>query len=369
MSLLDSITSIADRINLHRETIETEEGTKTAIVMPFIAQILGYDVFNPAEVIPEFTSDIGTKRGEKVDYAIVKDGEVQMLIEVKQLNFDLNLNHASQLIRYFHTSNARIGVLTNGQQWHFYTDLERPNRMDERPFLKLDLCNLDSYALPELKRLTKEAFDIDSVITSAEELKYTQGLKESLREQFSNPSPDFAKVLANRFYDGNFTQRTKEQFTALTKKACDQFIEDRVNTRLATALKTTSATVTVSVEPTEEPNIGEKNPQQNNQGETEKNGIETTIEELEGFHVVQAMLFGIVDLNRVVSRDTKTYFGILLDDNNRKPICRLHFNRRQKMIEIFDEQKDSQKHPISSIPQIAEFKEQLISIVNKYDGN
>lgn len=332
--------------------------------MPFIAQILGYDVFNPSEVIPEFTADVGTKKGEKVDYAIVKDGEVQMLIEVKKINSELNLNHASQLVRYFHTSNARIGILTNGQHWHFYTDLESPNRMDEKPFLKLDLCNLDSYALPELKRLTKEAFDVDSVITSAEELKYTQGLKQALRDQFADPSGDFAKILASGFYDGIFTAKTREQFTALTKKACDQFIEDRVNARLATALQSTGAHVTVSVDTSgpSAPSEDSSEPESTD----DKNGIDTTIEELEGYQVVLAMLFGTVALDRVASRDTKSYFGVLLDDNNRKPICRLHFNRRQKFIETFDEQKVGTRHQIESIAQIAEFKDQLVAVVKHY---
>lgn len=332
--------------------------------MPFIAQILGYDVFNPSEVIPEFTADVGTKKGEKVDYAIVKDSEVQMLIEVKKINSELNLNHASQLVRYFHTSNARIGILTNGQHWHFYTDLESPNRMDEKPFLKLDLCNLDSYALPEFKRLTKEAFDVDSVITSAEELKYTQGLKQALRDQFADPSGDFAKVLASGFYDGIFTAKTREQFTALTKKACDQFIEDRVNARLATALQSTGAHVTVSVDTSgpSAPSEDSSEPESTD----DKNGIDTTIEELEGYQVVLAMLFGTVALDRVASRDTKSYFGVLLDDNNRKPICRLHFNRRQKFIETFDEQKVGTRHQIESIAQIAEFKDQLVAVVKHY---
>lgn len=364
MSIQERITAIADRITLHRATIETEEGTKNAIVMPFIAQILGYDVFNPAEVVPEFTSDIGTKKGEKVDYAIIKDGEVQMLIEVKKINSELNLNHASQLIRYFHTSNARIGILTNGQHWHFYTDLENPNRMDEKPFLKLDLCNVDSYVLPELKQLTKEAFDLDSVITSAEELKYTQSLKQAIRDQFATPSSEFVRALASGFYDGNFTSKTREQFTTLTKKACDQFIEDRVNARLATALQSTGAHVTVSVDASPTP---QKEQEDESIREETKDGIDTTIEELEGFQVVLAMLFGNVDLNRIASRDTKSYFGILLDDNNRKPICRLHFNRRQKAIETFDEQKNGTRHPIDSIAQIAEFKEQLVEIIKHYD--
>jgi len=68
--------------------------------MPFI-NVLGYDVFDPTEVVPEFTADIGTKKGEKVDYAIMKDGKPIILFECKWSGADLNKEHASQLHRYF----------------------------------------------------------------------------------------------------------------------------------------------------------------------------------------------------------------------------------------------------------------------------
>ena len=124
-----------------------------------------------------------------------------MLIEAKRIGDSLSLEHAGQLVRYFHTSNARIGVLTNGQHWHFYTDLDRPNIMDERPFLQLDLLNIDPYLLPELKKLTKEVFDLESVILAAEELKYVGGLKRALADQFERPSDELVKLLASQVYE------------------------------------------------------------------------------------------------------------------------------------------------------------------------
>ena len=102
-----------------------------------------YDVFNPAEVVPEFTADVGVKKGEKVDYALVHDGQVQILIECKKIGVPLSLENASQLYRYFAVTNARIGVLTNGQVWNFYMDIDGPNRMDSKPFLVLDLLDID----------------------------------------------------------------------------------------------------------------------------------------------------------------------------------------------------------------------------------
>ena len=195
MGFEEAISMIAKKIEEFSATLETEEATKTAVILPFIAQVLGYDVFDPSEVIPEFTADVGTKKGEKIDYAIQRDGQVQMLIECKKIGTPLDINHASQLFRYFHVSNARIGVLTNGQLWYFFTDLDRPNRMDERPFLQLDLADVDPHALPELKKLTKPAFDLDSVLSAAEELKYVSSLKREIGRLFREPSEDFERVL------------------------------------------------------------------------------------------------------------------------------------------------------------------------------
>ncbi|HCD4686483.1 TPA: restriction endonuclease, partial [Escherichia coli] len=98
------LNSLSAKIKQQAGVIETEEATKNAFVMPFINNVLGYDVFDPTEVIPEFVCDIGTKKGEKIDYAILKNSEVQILIECKKIGDPLNINHASQLFRYFHVT-------------------------------------------------------------------------------------------------------------------------------------------------------------------------------------------------------------------------------------------------------------------------
>lgn len=101
MEIADRLKSLANKIESQRKSIETEEATKNAFVMPFISMVLGYDVFNPSEVVPEFTADVGIKRGEKIDYAIVNGGDVQILIECKKIGSQLSVNQASQLFRYF----------------------------------------------------------------------------------------------------------------------------------------------------------------------------------------------------------------------------------------------------------------------------
>lgn len=351
---------VSRKINEHGPSLTTEEATKTAVVLPFIAQVLGYDVFDPSEVLPEFTADVGTKKGEKVDFAILRDGEVQMLVECKQIGAPLNINHASQPFRYFHVTNARIGVLTNGQRWHFFTDLDQPNKMDQRPFLRLDLLDVDPYALPELQKLTKATFYLDSVLSAAEELKYVSGIKAAIGEQFNQPSEEFVRLLAASVYDRPMTAKMREFFGGVVANACKQWVTDQVNARLKTALQGHGVAVSVtSDEPEAEVQAEVGTP-------TRGEDIETTIEEVEGYNIVRAIAVSEVPVERIVARDTKSYYGVLLDDNNRKPICRLHFNRQQKYIGLLDEAKAEQRIPLERVSDIYQHAEQIRDAVRRY---
>jgi len=365
VEIAERLTNLATKIEQQRSSIETEEATKNAFVMPFISLVLGYDVFNPNEVIPEFTADVGTKKGEKIDYAIVKDGVVQILIECKHIGSPLNIKHASQLFRYFAVANARIAVLTNGDEYQFFTDLDKPNRMDEKPFLVVQVSDLDTALVPELKKLTKDAFDLDSIINAAEELKYVGEIKRVLAAQFNAPDSDWVKFLTSRVYEGAFTQRVREQFTGLVEKASRQFLSDRVNDRLKAALGGQSAIeATPGYDPSgESENVAEISIE----NAEKKDGIETTLEELEGFHIVRAIACSEVPPTRIAQRDTKTYFGVLLDDNNRRPIARLWFNTSQKYIGLFDAEKNETRHPIETIDEIYKYAEHIRATVHFYD--
>ncbi|MGC3995393.1 MAG: type I restriction enzyme HsdR N-terminal domain-containing protein [Propionicimonas sp.] len=357
MAFEDALGDLSTKVADYVATLTTEEATKTAVVLPFISRVLGYDVFNPAEVVPEFVCDVGTKKGEKIDYAIVRDGKVQVLVEAKKIGEPLNLAHAGQLVRYFHVSNARIAVLTNGQLWHFYTDLDRPNLMDEQPFLRLDLLNIDPYALPELRKLTKDEFDLDSVLAAAEELKYVSAVKRAVNDMFVEPPDDFVRLLVSRVYQGPITAKVRELFTGIVRKSLAQFVNDRVNDRLKTALQGHAPAVGVTATPVE---------RAGDAPDSLRDEIETTMEEVDGFNIVRAIVVSDVDYARVVARDTKSYCGILLDDNNRKPLCRLHFNRTQKYLGLFDENKVEERIPIDRVGDIYRYADRLRETARQY---
>ncbi|MEA4813866.1 MAG: type I restriction endonuclease [Oscillospiraceae bacterium] len=191
MDFIDKLKQFSKRVDTIKGTIQTEEATKTALVMPFFS-MLGYDVFNPQEFVPEFTADVGIKKGEKVDYAIMKDNVPVILIECKAVTEDLD-KHGSQLFRYFGTSAAKFGILTNGVDYRFYTDIDNPNKMDSTPFLTVNILTIRDNQVEELKKFCKAEFDIDSIFSTASELKYVHEFKKLFADQIDNPSDDLVR--------------------------------------------------------------------------------------------------------------------------------------------------------------------------------
>lgn len=339
-----------------RRSVETEEATKNAFIMPFISNVLGYDVFNPSEVVPEFVADVGVKRGEKVDYAILHDGAIQILIECKKIGDPLDLKYASQLFRYFSVTSARIAILTNGQEYHVYTDCDLPNKMDEKPFLVFDLLDIDRTLIPEIQKLSKETFDVDSVVSAAQELKYIGGIRRIIASQVKEPSDEWVRFFVSRVYDGRSTQRIIDQFRPLVAKALNQYVGDQVNSRLKTALDDDVLdSATVDGAPVETPaRVVVDSPQQAQSiARTTDSEVVTTDEELEGFNIVRAIGVSEVAPERIVYRDAKTYCAILLDDNNRKPIIRLHLNGKNvKYVTTFEQSKEGTRREIESVIDI-----------------
>ncbi len=350
----EQIKQLADRIVRLKDQIQTEEATKNAFIMPFLT-ILGYDVFNPIEVVPEFVCDIGTKKGEKIDYAIFKDGNPTILIECKSWNQNLNL-HDGQLLRYFHVSKAKFGILTNGIEYRFYTDLVAPNIMDEKPFLEFNIQEVKDNQVDELKKFHKTQFDAASITNTATELKYQNELRNLIQAEFNSPTADFVKHFAKQVYPSVVTAKVLEQFTGLTKKSIQQHITDLIQDRLKTALNKEDE----AAKEQEAKEIAEA------QAKAEIKVV-TTEEELEGFLIVKTILRQKIAADRIFHRDAQSYFAILLDDNNRKTICRLNLSATKKLLITMDENKKEVRNEINSIDDIFNFAEQLLATVDSYD--
>jgi hypothetical protein len=349
------LEQLHQRVDALKGQINTEEATKNAFVMPFI-QILGYDIFNPTEVIPEFICDIGTKKGEKVDYVIKKGDEPILIIECKHWKENADA-HNSQLHRYYHVSKSRFGVLTNGHIYNFYADLERPNIMDEKPFFTLDLSNLKDASLKILENFTRKGYNLENILDSAEALKYIKAIRGEFEKELQEPTDDFVRLLVNRFFDKTLTASRLATFKEYTRKALSNSINESINFRLKNAL---------SINDT----LPSKEDQQGATIDENTDGprITTSDEEMEGSQIVKAILRELIPASRIAFRDTQSYFGILLDDNNRKPLCRLHFNSSNKYLELFHNGKDNgEKKLLNSLDEIYTYKAELLATVKNYE--
>ncbi len=355
MGFNEEIKEFASSIQQRMQSIRTEEATKMSLVLPFF-QKLGYDVFNPAEFCPEYTADVGIKKGEKVDYAILDDeGNPSVLIECKWCGDSLE-KHGSQLFRYFSTTTAKFGILTNGIIYKFYTDLEEINKMDLVPFWKLNLLQLSDIQLHELKKFCKVDFDSENIFSTAEELKYSNLIKQVLSNELSEPSEEFVRFLLTEIYDGAKTQKIIEKFSPIVKRAFTGFINDIVNKKISSALNVNEDVAATKVE---EPASGAES-------SSHQSKIVTTEEEIEAYYIIKGLLAGVVQIDDVVHRDTESYFGILYQNNNRKPICRINLDKKKKQIMIPDVNKKFERFYIDSLNDLYLYKEKLIEVVSRY---
>ncbi len=359
MDLIDKLHELSVQIPKQQKYISTEEATKNALVMPFI-NALGYNVFDPTEVTPELVADVGTKRGEKVDYAILKDTKPIMLFEVKCCGVDLNNVHASQLYRYFSVTDARFGILTDGVNYHFYSDLDAPNKMDAKPFFIFNMLDFDESGVDELKKFTKSTFDVGDILSTANEMRYKREIKMLMAAEFNNPSEDFVRFFASRVYSRRLTQAVLDDFVEITKQAFRAFLNERIESRLKSALDSEAQAAA-----SEQPKTAEADQQE--EQEKQQDEVVTTQDEKDAYTIVKSILREVVDVKRIAMRDVQTYCSVLLDDNNRKPICRFRFNNKtQKYLGLPAADKQEQRIPIDDLDDIFKYADQLKAIVSAY---
>jgi len=361
MDFAEKIDQVATRAEDQLNRIHNEESTKQALVIPFI-KALGYDVYDLGQVVPEFTADFAEKEGEKVDYAILHDDKPVVLIECKPAGGELATNHAEQLFRYFQVTDARIGILTNGVRYRFFSDLEEKNKMDERHFLELDLFDYSEREIDELKNLRRSTFDLEEMLDAAHTLKYRKALLEYLKSQWVDPDDDFVHYLTGHVYDGRITKRIREQFRPVVQQALQQLVHQKVKGHLTSALEEEEASASKD--------LSDSEPDEDDlpDGVVRKDGDVVTLEEeVEAYRIVKAIVRQEVDIDRIADRDVKSYFNVLLDDNNRKPICRFYFHSEPMRLGLIDDEKNVEKVEIDSLDDIYEYSEQLKKTVHYYD--
>ena len=361
MSFEDDIKKFTKTIPDKLEHIDSEETSKIALITPFL-RLMGYDTTNPAEVKAEYTADVGTKQGEKVDFAILENGEPLIFIECKSATKELTNDNISQLFRYFSITDIQIGILTNGVEYKFFTTGEDNNRMDEKPFLDIDLLNLTKKDIKELEKFKKSNFDIDEVVSRADNLKYRNLIKKTLLSEFEEPSEDFIKAIGQQVYEGRLTPNIKERFGNIISVAITEIINEKVN-------KTLSDAVASNETQQEDHNAVEAEEEI-----IDEDGIITTDVEKEGYFIVRSIASEVVDPDLIAIRDRKHYCNILFDNNQRYPIVRFYFNNEDHLrVEFYDEitltsngGKIGEKVDIENVSDLYKYKERILKVVNDY---
>lgn len=337
MDFSESIKSLADRAQKIKSNLTTEEATKTALVLPFI-QALGYDVFNPLEVVPEFIADVAGRKGEKIDYAIMHLGKPIIIIECKCCGAALDAGKCEQLHRYFLTLDSCIGVLTDGIRYWFYADSDDGKKMDSCPFMEFSLEDIDPTLIPELRKLCKGKFDLKTTLDTVNELKFNRQIKLLLAKNLENPEDGFIGYFMGEA-GVRATAKAREQFFGYVKRAFGEFVAEQIDNRLKNALAATPKKEELPVEPEE---LEEGEPK-----------IVTTEDEWQAYYLVKSLLMGLIDPERVVIRDAQSYCNVLLDDTRLKPLIRFHFNNPERLrIELFGEGKNRTMHDINKVEDI-----------------
>lgn len=355
MNFEETIDDFTSSISEKKSVIHTEETTKLSLILPFM-RILGYDTTNPINFRAEYTADIGVKRGEKVDFAILSDEHVEILIECKSVDVELEEKHLSQLFRYFSVTEAKLAILTNGLVYQFYTDSLDDNQMDKTPFFEINLEDYTKKDVNKLEKFTNENFDVSKVTKNAQELKFNNGVKKVLAKEFETPSDEFIKAIAKQVYEGQLHKKKKELFSKIITNKIKEIIDEKVNARLETAI--------AKDQPEAEPEVEI----------IDSSKIETSHEEWEGYFTIKGICSEIVDPDRIAIRDRKEYCNVLFDDNQYYPIAKLHFNNPKNLrVEFFDSynvyetgSKRGNKVNIDAVKDIYKYKEKILVTVNNY---
>jgi len=355
MGFIEDVKQFAVEAAKRKDQCATEEATKMALIVPFL-KILGYDVYNPEEVVPEYTAAVpGVKRDEKVDYAIIIDEQPVILIEAKKHGENLE-NHSAQLFKYFTATAAKFGILTNGLVYRFYTDLNKDNIMDQTPFLEFDLLNLRESTIGEVKKFHKDTFDVDGVFNNASELKYTNAIKAFFAAQLNEPAEDFVKYILSEIYSGKRTQATIERFVFIIKDALNALISEMMTDKISAALGK---------------GITQSQPEgkiEDYDGDQDDDTIEAedlipTEEEMQCYYIIKAVLGKTLPLDRITHKKTENYFKIKIDGKVTKWICRIYIKERVRFLQIPDGDKKSIRYDFENTNELYALDGKLIESV------
>ena len=332
MGLSDDLRRLAEQVRKRQAHIHGEEATKNALILPFLG-VLGYDVFDPTEVQPEYTSEMGKRRGgppEKVDYAIHLGAIPVMFVECKAADVEPN-QHGGQLARYFNaTPSVKVAVVTNGARYLFYTDLEEQNIMGDKPFFEFDVLGFSDRDAETLEAFSKSKFDPTTVRSRAEDIIYTGKLTTYVNELLRNPSDAFTRFILREIEitTGNLTAKRVEKFVPIVKKAIQSTLLDMATRSIK--LGADESTLPPSTGRTRR---SVRSGTDHADSRPIPRAIVTTPEELEAFEIVRRLCGDstFAEKHPVGYKDAVNYFGVNIG-GPKKWFLRLFLDGKRKAL-------------------------------------
>jgi predicted type IV restriction endonuclease len=317
MVFSDDIAKVSEQVRKKVEVITGEEATKMGLIVPFF-NALGYDVFDPTEMIPEFVADFATRKAgqlEKVDYAIAIDGIIVMIVEAKARDKKPDA-HDGQLKRYFNgLLSTKVAIVTNGIEYRFFTDLHHDNVMDDEPFFSFNILNYDQKQVENLKFFHRDNFDSSVIKQHAEEMVYLKGMTQLVDNLLRLPSDEFIRFLVGQLstiapsyaVEGRVTNRVVEKFRPIVKKSIQSSLVELMTQSISREMGQAGEIPSV-VQPIE---VEEVQDEQEQEQEADSSKVITTDEELEAFERVKSIATRSKNCSLEVRyKDVVSYFGL-----------------------------------------------------------
>jgi hypothetical protein len=325
MAFQDDLATHIERIRSRMPHVQGEEATKQALVVPLL-QVLGYDVFDPREVRPEYVADFAVKKAgqfEKIDYTICVGGLPVIFVECKALGAALE-DHSGQLSRYFNsTPSVRVAWITDGVRFRVFTDLHQPNIMDVQPWLSIDLLSIKPAEIDALRRFRKADFSPSDISALAEEMVYYSAILAFVSSQLREPTDAFVRFVAGEIPAvGRVTAKVVERLTPILRKALQSAIVDQVARSLDRSAEPIAEPEPPPAPAKPQPAKGAADATTTSSTSEPKTGIVTTPEELEANRLIVTWIRETNANAPVGYRDSKSYLTIH-QDNVRKWFVRL----------------------------------------------
>jgi len=322
MGFTEDITKLSEQVRKRVDQVVGEEATKMALIVPFL-NALGYDIYDPTEVMPEYVADFATKKAgqfEKVDYALAINGTIVMLVEAKARGQKAEA-HDGQLSRYFNgLIKTKVAIVTNGTEYRFFTDLRDKNFMDKEPFFSFNVLQYDLKDIENLKFFHRDNFDAAAISRQAEEMVYVKGMTHLIGNLLRSPSEEFVRFLVTELgkvalsyeVQGRITNKVIEKFEPIVKKSVQssllELMTRSLSQEMAQTVETDNTSKSAEVEEIEE-EVQEQEP--------EEAKLVTTDEEIEAFEKIKAIVeTSAIYRLEVKYKDTVNYFGVNLGKNN-----------------------------------------------------